>query len=137
MSTSLVASSSVSKDREVATLGQAVFTSDNAAIYADPDAERERLRQAITLYQQDVKDGVKIDFQNLQSNSWSEVVKAVQTVTDERMKNRFIDLVGGNAPTMQAWLELLPADSEYFSIICGTLKLVFRVRLDAEHSRSR
>ena len=109
---------------------------DLTAIYADPTAEKDRLRDAIVQYQRTVPDDCRGNMQVLkQSSSWQDVVKAVRNVADERVKDRFLDFVGGNAPTMKAWLELLPAESEYFSVICGTLKLIFNVRRTTETFR--
>ena len=71
------------------------------------------------------------------AHTWEEVLeevdKAAQSYNDNstgwgKVRKAFRS-VGNNEKVFAAWLNLLPAQSQYCSIICGGLKLIFGVRL--------
>ena len=71
------------------------------------------------------------------AHTWEEVLeevdKAAQSYNDNskgwgKLRMAFRS-VGNNQKVFTAWLEFLPTQSQYCSIICGGLKLIFGVSL--------
>ena len=71
------------------------------------------------------------------SHNINDVIAAIEEAKmsyDERTRKSFLAPIrkafrtlGENQGACKAWLELLPGDSEYFSIVCGGLKLILGV----------
>ena len=79
----------------------------------------------------------EIDWQH--THTWEEVLKEVEeaaTAFDDtsstwgKVRKAFRSM-GSNHKVFKAWLEFLPTQSEYCSIVCGGLKLILGVSLSA------
>lgn len=68
-------------------------------------------------------------------HTWDEIIVAADNALRRYKKpggvkgfmRRMRDLLGNNKSTALAWAEFLPSEQEYFSILCGGLKLIIRV----------
>lgn len=98
-------------------------------------AHEQRFRQAL----QDYKDQAKpkyqadIDIRLSAHHQWDEVIGAVEVLSKahaERkdfwssLRNK-LHWFGENSSVFQQWSGLLPTQSNYFSVMCGGLKLIF------------
>ncbi|RMY93367.1 hypothetical protein D0862_09227 [Hortaea werneckii] len=98
-------------------------------------AHEQRFRQAL----QDYKDQAKpkyqadIDLRLSAHHQWDDVIGAVEALskTQAERKDFWSSLrnklhwFGENSSVFQQWSGLLPTQSNYFSVMCGGLKLIF------------
>ena len=77
----------------------------------------------------------EIDWQH--AHTWEEVLEQVEEVSKSfnessstwgKVRKVFLSM-GSNHKVFKAWLELLPTQSQYCSIVCGGLKLILGVCL--------
>ena len=106
-------------------------------IYASADEERASLAKAIEEYEKTAPAKYKTDVVSKANHTWAEVVQAASAVRDDhyringlrhKMTKKLGRLVTDHGPMLSAWAEILPSQNEYFSVLCGGLKLVFGVR---------
>jgi len=100
------------------------------------EEEKQRFRQAIANYQAltaGSKYNTSLDLNQL--HTWEEVLESVNDASERyndvsgcwgKIRKGFRKF-GVNNQVFQAWAELLPSQSQYFSILCGGLKLIFGV----------
>lgn len=91
----------------------------------------------MTEYESKADAKYKVGINIKDTHSIKDVVAAVEDAKlayDEKGRKGFFAplrkafrTLGENESACQAWLELLPGASEYFSIICGGLKLILGV----------
>ncbi|KAI6907005.1 hypothetical protein KC318_g2157 [Hortaea werneckii] len=98
-------------------------------------AHEQRFRQAL----QDYKDHVKPKYQadidlNLSAHhQWDDVIGAVEVLSETQVQRKDfwsslrnkLHWFGENSSVFQQWSGLLPTQSNYFSVMCGGLKLIF------------
>jgi hypothetical protein len=90
-------------------------------------------------YDKNAEPRYKVGINMKKIHNMDEVMKAIEDAKmayDEKAQKGFFAplrkafrKLGKNQETCKAWLDLLPGDSEYFSIICGGLKLILGVSL--------
>ena len=108
-------------------------------VYQDADARTERFKEAAKAYEQaavDADPNYKSKFDWEHAHTWEEVLdeveKAVNSNKDAsklwgKIRKAFRSL-GNNSKVFSAWLQLLPNQSQYCSILCGGLILIIGVR---------
>ena len=101
------------------------------------EEEKQRFKQAVEKYQSSTagsKYYTRLDLNQL--HTWEEVLESVNDASERyndvtgywgKIRKAFRRF-GKNNQVFQAWAELLPSQSQYFSILCGGLKLIFGVR---------
>lgn len=99
--------------------------------------EQDRLQQAIIRYQQSIvgsKSHGDLDLSDV--NTWDQVLRVVDKASEKyndesggwgKVRKAFRKF-GRSNKVFEAWAEVLPSQSEYFSVLCGGLKLIFGVR---------
>lgn len=116
-------------------------TSCNRADSERDDAEaalkdrEQRFLQALQDYQDNVKSKykVKMDLSLASVHHWTDVLQAIESlraVRDQRKSfwaavQRKLHWFGEHSSVFQQWSGLLPTQSNYFSVLCGGLKLIF------------
>ena len=103
-------------------------------LYAQAEAERAKLKAALTTFQNTVGAKLKINVDINQFQTWEEVERVVEDVRNQYEGKTgamaairgFFDRIGKNGGTFTAWLGLLP-DGEYSSVVCGAFKLIIKV----------
>jgi hypothetical protein len=88
-------------------------------------------------YESKAEPKYKVGINMEATHSMDDVIAAIadaQMAYDEKERKGFFAplrrafrILGDNQEVCKAWLGLLPGDSEYFSIICGGLKLILGV----------
>ena len=103
-------------------------------LYGEAEAERAKLKSALTSFQNTVGAKLKISVDIHQFQTWEEVEKIIEEVKRQYegksgamgATRRFFDRIGKNGGSFTAWLGLLP-DGEYSSVVCGAFKLIIKV----------
>lgn len=98
------------------------------------------------IYRCTAKDKAFVQFDLEDKHSWDEVLQEARFAEQKYNRNakglrgmghRVFRIVGDNAAAANPWLNILP-DSEYTSVLCGGLKLIFEVqRRDSIQTRSK
>ncbi len=113
---------------------------DSEDLYKDADVETQHFIQATIAYEKaalaaDPKYTADVDWNH--SHTWEEVLevvdKANQAHSDTssvwgKVRRAFRSL-GSNHKIFEAWINILPTQSQYASIVCGGLKVIFGVCL--------
>ena len=104
-------------------------------IYQEAASETARFASALEYYENTADPKYKTDV-SLQgvNHTWEEVIDEVNLIAGQYKDKsgfwakirRSLRKCGENSQAFAGWLELLPSDSEYFSIICGGLKLIIK-----------
>ena len=104
-------------------------------IYQEAQSESDHFKSTLESYEKDADPKYKTDI-TLQgvNHTWEEVLDEVNQVASQyKDKSGFWAKIrrgmrkfGESSQAFAGWLELLPSDSEYFSIICGGLKLIIK-----------
>jgi hypothetical protein len=105
----------------------------------DVEEQQERLRKALTLYQQrtvGTKAYIKLDVDST-TCTWEDVLETVNTAALQYDQpngawgkiRKSLRKFGRNNQAFSAWTELLPSQSEYVSLLCGGFKLIIGVRV--------
>ena len=103
-------------------------------LYVQAEAEKAKLKTALTSFQNTVGAKLKINVDVNQFQTWEEVENVIGEVRRQyegksgamAATRRFFDRIGKNGGTFTAWLGLLP-DGEYSSVVCGAFKLIIKV----------
>jgi hypothetical protein len=112
------------------------LTSDRDELYRDADEELRRFAKAMDDYEKSTEKKQKKGSRwSKNKHTWKEVLEEVDVAS-----SRYNDPKGlwgkirkgfrrgcDSAGPASAWLGLLPTQSEYFSVICGGLKLIIGV----------
>ena len=106
-------------------------------LYKDAASEERLFRLAIETYEEITKDSkYKTNIVSSATHTWEEVLAEVNTAS-ERYNDvsgywgkirKGLRSFGNNNQVFDVWAGLLPTQSNYFSILCGGLKLIFSVR---------
>lgn len=106
-------------------------------MYKDVKADEQYFLEAIEYYDKNAEAKYKVGINMKETHSMNEVIKAIddaKVVYDEKEQKGFFSplrkafrKLGENEELCKSWLGLLPGESEYFSIICGGLKLILGV----------
>ena len=107
-------------------------------LYRQAEAEKAKLKTALTSFQTTVGAKLKINVDTNQFQTWEEVECVIGEVKRQYggksgatgATRRFFDRIGKNGGTFTAWLGLLP-DGDYSSVVCGAFKLIIKVSLCA------
>lgn len=104
--------------------------------YRDAEIESKRFTKAMEEYEREVnKKKGKTPLIGQEALSWDDVLKELDVASTQykdpkgkwgKMRLRFRQL-STKAESASAWVQLLPTQSDYFSILCGGLKLIFGV----------
>jgi len=106
----------------------------------------ERFLEALQSYQDHAKPkyrtGVDLDLST--KHSWQEVLQAVDEIHTARAERSGVWVVltkkmrwfGEHSAVFEQWIRLLPTQNNYASVLCGGLKLIFRVGPVAERAGS-
>jgi len=99
----------------------------------DAETQKRKFNEALTLYQAKTagtKYQMVLDFSSL--HTWDEVLQSVDDAS--KLYNEVpgawgkirkgLRRFGKTEQAFQAWSALLPSQSEYFSILCGGIKLI-------------
>ena len=86
------------------------------------------------LYQKSAKEKSLQTFNIRDQHNWDEVFVAAQQAQNEYVTKSMgvgnaVAELGDQALALEPWLDLLPS-GEYTSILCGGLKLIFKVQTD-------
>ena len=111
---------------------------DSHEIYAQADQETQHFIEATIKYQnsiaaKDPKYKPAIDWDH--SHTWEEVIEEIDRAATLHYEpsgvwgkiRKAFRSVGNRHSVFQPWLHFLPAQSPYFSVICGGLKLILGV----------
>lgn len=106
--------------------------------YRDVGEESRRLTEAMEEYERIANgDGKKKSMLSKDLHTWTEVLQEVEDSSSRynepdgvwgKIRKAFRKSAG-KADIASAWLTLLPNQSEYFSILCGGLKLIIGVSI--------
>lgn len=105
-------------------------------MYKDAASEKQLFKAAIETYEKTTKDSkYKTNIVSDAIHTWEEVLAEVNAASE-----RYNDVAGFwgkirkglrsfgvNNQVFDAWAGLLPTQSQYLSILCGGLKLIFSV----------
>lgn len=104
--------------------------------YKDVASEERLFKSAIETYEKTTKDTkYKTDIISDATHTWEEVLAEVNAAS-ERYNDvpgfwgkirRGLRSFGSNSQVFDAWAGLLPTQSNYLSVLCGGLKLIFSV----------
>ncbi|KAK3367801.1 hypothetical protein B0H63DRAFT_489796 [Podospora didyma] len=110
------------------------FEIDLDEIYRDAKCEKQGFQLAMEAYESTtVGSKFKTDVTENPIHTWDDVLTEVQRAQDmysdasgmwgriQKGLRRF----GSNGQALEAWASLLPSESEYTSVLCGGLKLIF------------
>ncbi|KAH8822019.1 hypothetical protein F5884DRAFT_769740 [Xylogone sp. PMI_703] len=102
-------------------------------LYRDAESEKERFRLALESYEKTTAGSkFKTDLAIGSAHTWEEVLVEVNNASDNyesasgswgKIRKAFRRF-GKNNKAFTAWSTLLPSESEYFSILCGGVKLI-------------
>ena len=116
------------------------YDGSSSELYKDADAETQHFIEATIAFEvsaaaADPRYETKIDWDHF--HTWDEVLeevdKAAQSYNDNskswgKIRKAFRS-IGRNHNVFAAWLDFLPTQSQYCSIVCGGLKLILGVCL--------
>ena len=113
------------------------LTQHREEIYRDAASEERLCKLAIEAYEKETKDSkYKTNIINDATHTWEEVLAEVNAASERYNEvpglwgkiRKGLRSFGVNNQVFDAWAGLLPTQSNYFSVICGGLKLIFSVR---------
>lgn len=95
-------------------------------------SEEQRFSEALQAYQDDAKPKYKADVLIQSTHNWSEVLAAVTATQKARSERadfcgrllKKLRWFGEQSVIFEQWVELLPTQNQYFSVLCGGLKLI-------------
>lgn len=102
-------------------------------IHGDLQLHTQHFRKVMEIYRCTAKDKAFVQFDLEDKHSWDEVLQEARFAEQKYNRNakglrgmghRVFRIVGDNAAAANPWLNILP-DSEYTSVLCGGLKLIF------------
>ena len=119
---------------------------DSEELYADADIETQHFREATTAYENaaaaaDPKYKAIVDWAHV--HTWEEVLDVVDKAAESHNEKSSVwgkvrksfRSVGNNHKVFATWMNLLPTQSQYASIVCGGLKVILGVCLSGLISR--
>lgn len=107
-------------------------------IYKDAESEKERFKAALESYEKTTAGSkFKTDLAIDSAHKWEEVILEVNkaSVNYENVSGAWgkirkaLRRFGKDNKAFTAWSALLPSESEYFSILCGGVKLIIGVSI--------
>ena len=107
-------------------------------IYRDADSEERLFKLAIEAYEEETKNSkYKTNIISDATYTWEDVLAEVNAASERYDEvsgfwgkiRKGLRGFGGNNQVFDAWAGLLPTQSNYFSVLCGGLKLIFSVRI--------
>lgn len=106
-------------------------------LYKDAASEKRLFKAAIETYERTAQDSkYKTGIVSDATHTWEEVLAEVNAASERyndvsgfwgKIRKGFRSF-GVNNQVFDAWAGLLPTQSQYLSILCGGLKLIFSVR---------
>jgi hypothetical protein len=106
-------------------------------LYKDIEGDKQDFLKAMEFYEANAEGKYKTHINMKKTHSMKEVLNSIEEARkkyDEKESGVFFGQIrkafrklGEKENVCNAWLGLLPGDSEYFSIICGGLKMIFGV----------
>jgi len=118
--------------------------SSSEEIYRDAKREKQRFKLAMEAYESATTGSkFKTEVTDKSVHTWDDVLTEVQRAADTYYDvsgmwgkiRKALRSFGRNSKAFEAWASLLPSGSEYLSVLCGGLKLIFRVGTAVARSR--
>lgn len=113
------------------------MTENSEELYEDANVETQHFIQAVIVYEQSADAEHRININWEHSHTWDEVLEVVDkaaqahhdTSTAWGKVRKAFRSVGNHHKAFAAWVNILPTQSQYASIVCGGLKVVIGVRV--------
>ena len=114
------------------------LTRQSEELYEDAASEKRLFQAAIRQYEEDTKDSkYKTNIISDATHTWEDVLAEVNAASERYNEvsgfwgriRKGLRSFGVNNQVFDAWAGLLPTQSNYFSVLCGGLKLIFSVRI--------
>jgi hypothetical protein len=106
-------------------------------LYKDIEGDKREFLKAMELYEANADPKYKLHINMKETHSMKDVLNSIEEARKKYdaketglfgpIRKAFRNL-GEKENVCNAWLGLLPGESEYFSIICGGLKMIFGVQ---------
>ena len=113
------------------------LTQQSEELYKDAASEKRLFQAAIEQYEDTTKDSkYKTNIVSDATHTWEDVLAEVNAASERyndvsgfwgKIRKGFRSF-GANNQVFDAWAGLLPTQSNYLSVLCGGLKLIFSVR---------
>lgn len=102
----------------------------------DADKWKNNFQQALLLYEQTVPAKAKTNINVLSTHTWDDVLNLMDGALASYQETsgpcgkikKMLRRLGAQTTMVTAWSEILPSQSEYFSLLCGGLKIIITVR---------
>lgn len=114
-----------------------VLSSSRATIYTEAEIQKRTFIATVNKYNAVAKESGSTQMDTNADYTWDDVLSAQESFSQERENEtsrgvkgfayKHLRRFGDNSETFQAWLNLLPTDSHYLSVLCGGLTLVLGV----------
>jgi hypothetical protein len=106
-------------------------------LYSESDAAQQSLMSAMQEYQDQAGAKYRVDVDLADHHDWDEMMNYVQNVQEQYSKDKLKGSGGRvrsfarkfceQARSLKAFVALMPSESLYGSVVCGSLKLIFGV----------
>jgi len=109
-------------------------------LYKDAASEKRLFKAAIETYENSTQGSkYKTNIVSEATHTWEDVLAEVNAASERYNEvsgfwgkiRKGLRRFGDNNQAFDAWAGLLPSQSQYLSILCGGLKLIFSVRASA------
>ena len=109
-------------------------------MYKDAASEERLFKAAIETYEKTTTNSnYKTNIVSDKTHTWEEVLAEIETASERYNSvsgfwgkiRKGLRSFGSNNKAFDAWAGLLPTQSQYLSVLCGGLKLIFNVRIYA------
>ena len=113
------------------------MTRQSEELYKDAASEKRLFQAAIEQYEDTTKDSnYKTNIMSDATHTWEDVLAEVNAASQRYNDvsgfwgkiRKGLRSFGANNQVFDAWAGLLPTQSNYLSVLCGGLKLIFSVR---------
>ena len=112
------------------------LTSRSDDIYENAEEEKTRFASAMEDYEKVADAKYKTNISTGALHTWEEVLEELNQAASQHKEGSFLwkkirrglQKFGDSNKVFDAWLGLLPTQSNYCSLICGGLKLILKVR---------
>jgi hypothetical protein len=97
---------------------------------------KDNFQQALLRYEQTAPEKAKTYIKVLSTHTWDDVLNLVDGALASYQDTsgpcgkikKMLRKLGSQTDMLMAWSNLLPSQSEYFSLLCGGLKIIITVR---------
>jgi hypothetical protein len=97
---------------------------------------KDNFQQALLLYEKTAPEEAKTHIKVLSTHTWDDVLNLVNGALASYQDTsgpcgkikKMLRKLGSQTDIITAWSNFLPSQSEYFSLLCGGLKIIITVR---------